>query len=358
MHSKLIYWPYFAKQKPRNSFAERSILCANWRFAINKKIVYFAVSLIHYFIYSMKSEGNSLKAIFFALGGNLVIASIKFVVAGISGSSAMFAEAIHSMVDSTNQVFLLIGNKRSRKNADEVHSLGYGKEEYFWGFLVAVLLFFLGGVFSIYEGIHKFMNPEPIHNFGIIFGVLIVSIAIEFKSFSVAYHEFKKTSSGNIIGSLKKSTETNIFVILIEDFAALVGLVIVAVTTLLSLLNPIFDVLGTIMVGVLLIVMSFFLSNELRKLMIGENISREMRNDIKQIVKSFGMVNHINTIRSMYIGNNQFLLLISIDVDNAASGSLIEDTIDKMKLAIIKKFPNAQYIYIDVKDNQRNNLVQ
>lgn len=326
----------------------------------------FAISRINQIIYlllqpiveisTMKTEGNSLKAVLFALVGNLIISLIKFVVAALSGSSAMFAEAIHSLVDSTNQVFLLIGNKRSRKDADEVHSLGYGKEEYFWGFLVAVLLFFLGGVFSIYEGIHKWMHPEPINKFGYIFGVLIISIAIEYKSFSVAFKEFKKTSSGNVINSLKQSTETNIFVILIEDFAALTGLIIVLITTALSLINPIFDVIGTLMVGCLLIVMSYFLSNELRKLMIGENISREMRNNIKCIVRSYKTIEHINTLRSMYIGNNRFLLLLSVDVDDYAKGYAIENVIEQIKMDIQEKYPNAQYIYIDVKDSERNSL--
>ena len=129
----------------------------------------------------MKNESNSLRAVLFALGANLSIAIIKYIVSVISGSSAMLAEAIHSLADTTNQVFLLIGRKRAVKVADEVHSLGYGKEEYFWGFLVAVLLFFLGGCFSIYEGIHKIMNPEPIGNYLYIFIVLAVAIYTQAK---------------------------------------------------------------------------------------------------------------------------------------------------------------------------------
>ena len=301
-------------------------------------------------------EGNSLRAIMFALGGNLVIAIIKFVVSFISGSSAMLAEGIHSMVDTTNQVFLLIGNKRSRKEADEIHSLGYGKEEYFWGFLVAVLLFFLGGLFSIYEGIHKYMNPEPIDNYGFIFAVLVVSIIIEYKSFSVALTEFRKTNKGRLLKSLIQSTDTNIFVILIEDFSALSGLGIVLCTTLLSMINPLFDVVGTILVGCLLIVMSYFLSNELRKLMIGENISREMRCEIRSIVNRCSMVEHINNIRSMYIGHNNFLLLISIDVIDRVSGYSIENAIEQIKVDITNQFPTARYIYVDVKDVNRNQL--
>lgn len=304
----------------------------------------------------MKNEGNSLRAIVFALVGNLLIALIKFVVSAISGSSAMLAEGIHSMVDTTNQVFLLIGNKRSAKAADEFHSLGYGKEEYFWGFLVAVLLFFLGGIFSIYEGIHKYFHPEPINNFVFIFIVLVISIAIEYKSFSVALTEFRKTNKGPLYQSLKQSTDTNIFVILVEDFSALAGLFIVLISTILSMFYPIFDVIGTVMVGCLLIVMSYFLSDELRKLMIGENISRQMRKDIKCTVNRCAMVRHVNHIRSMYIGHNKFILLISIDVSDNATGLTIEDNIEQMKVDILKQYPNAQYIYIDVMDAKRNQL--
>src|SRR5659263_481562 len=122
----------------------------------------------------MKEQSNSLSAVVFALAGNFLIAVIKFIVSVISGSSAMLAESIHSLADTTNQVFLLIGRKRSKKGADEVHSFGYGKEEYFWGFLVAVLLFFMGGCFSIYEGIHKLNHPEPLDNYIYIFSSCVI----------------------------------------------------------------------------------------------------------------------------------------------------------------------------------------
>lgn len=298
----------------------------------------------------MKKETNSLRAVLFALVGNFTIAVIKYIVSVISGSSAMLAEAIHSLADTTNQVFLLIGRKRSGKVADEIHSLGYGKEEYFWGFLVAVLLFFLGGCYSIYEGIHKFLNPEPIDNYIYIFIVLITSVVIEAKSFSVALTEFRKTSSRKLIKSLKDSTDTNIFVILIEDFSALTGLTIVTVSSLLSMVNPIFDVIGTFMVGSLLIIMSYFLANELRKLMIGESIPREMKNEIRALIKKHMTVRHINNIRSMYIGKNNFILLISVDIADTASGSEIESMTQQVRSDILSRYPNARYIYIDVNE--------
>jgi cation diffusion facilitator family transporter len=300
----------------------------------------------------MKKESNSLRAVIFALGANIAIATIKYIVSVISGSSAMLAEAIHSFADSTNQVFLLIGRRRSRKEANEVHSFGYGKEEYFWGFLVAVLLFFLGGCFSIYEGVHKYMHPKPIDNYIYIFIVLGCAIILESKSFLVAFNEFRKTSGKNLLQSVKDSTDTNLFVILVEDFSALTGLTIVLITTLLSLINPFFDIIGTFLVGLLLIIMSYFLSNELRKLMVGESIPRQMRKDIRAIVNKQSIIVHINNIRSMYIGNNNFILLISVDVDNLADGSTIENKSEEIRNEITRSFPNARYIYIDVKDSR------
>jgi cation diffusion facilitator family transporter len=299
----------------------------------------------------MKNESNSLRAVLFALGANFSIAVIKYIVSVISGSSAMFAEAIHSLADTTNQVFLLIGRKRSGKGPDEAHQFGYGKEEYFWGFMVAVLLFFLGGCYSVYEGIHKFMHPEPIDNYLYIFIVIGASLILEFKSFSVAFREFRKVSPSGILKPLKDSTDTNLFVILTEDFSALTGLAIVLISTLLSLINPFFDTIGTILVGCLLIIMSYFLANELRKLIIGESIPRQMKNDIRSILKKHSAIRHINNIRSMYIGNNKFILLISIDVDDFSKTQVIESITEQVKNDISRFYPNAKYIYIDLEDS-------
>lgn len=297
------------------------------------------------------STKGSKNAVLIALLGNVSIGVLKFIVSIITRSAGMLAESIHSFADTTNQALLLIGSKRSKKEADEQHSFGYGKEEYFWGFLVAVLLFFIGGLYSIYEGIHKIQNPEEITNVGWLFGVLFVSIIIEYKSFSVAFKEFKstKTKETTWIEHLKSSTDTNIFVIIIEDFAALTGLVMVLFTTFLAMfVNPVFDAIGSVLVGLLLISTAYFLSNELRKLMIGENISREMRNNIKDMIKQYSTVKHINNIRSMYIGNNDFMLLISIDVEDDNHVYQIEPLISEMKNDIIKTYSNAKYIYIEI----------
>lgn len=298
---------------------------------------------------NMSTQGG-IKAVTIALFGNLSIGVLKLIASLFTRSAGMLAEAIHSFADTTNQILLLIGSKRSKKEPDEQHSFGYGKEEYFWGFIVAVLLFFMGGAYSIYEGIHKILHPENIEHALWLFGVLIISIGIEYKSFSVAFNEFKHDRNGATwFGHLKNSTDTNVFIIIFEDFAALTGLLLVAITTLLAItISPIFDAIGSILVGLLLISTAYFLSNELRKLMVGENISREMRNKIKETIKTHATVKHINSIRAMYMGNNEFMVILSLDIEDDNHVYQIEGLVADMKADIKKLYPNAKYIYIEV----------
>jgi cation diffusion facilitator family transporter len=248
------------------------------------------------------SNHSSNKAVITALSGNMLISLSKYVVAFITGSAGMIAEAVHSTADCLNQVFLLIGAKRSIKEKDEAHSLGYGREEFFWGLLVALFLFFVGACFSIYEGIHKLANPEPLSHIWLSLIVLGIAVALEGYSFIIAYKEFKKTSSGNFIKSLKKSTSVNLIVIILEDFAALASLLIVLITTLISLKYPIFDAIGSILVGIILLAVSYFMTNELRKLIVGESMSRESCATIKEVARSFDCVKHVNKIQTMTTG--------------------------------------------------------
>lgn len=296
----------------------------------------------------MHNEG-SVKAIYAALGANSAIAVSKFVVSFITGSSTMLAEAIHSTADCFNQVLLLIGNKRSQKPADETHSFGYGKEEYFWSMLVAVVLFALGSVFAIYEGIHKTMHPEAVTNAYWIFGLLALAIGAEYKSFMVALGIHKKNNPGGFVDGLKKSTDTSLVVVLIEDSAAMVGLVIAFVLTILSVfVHPIFDGIGSILIGGILGYMTFFLSNELRQLIVGESVSREITNDIKNIIRTYNVVDHINNFRTMYIGRNKFLLNTSLDVNDEKRAGDIESIIFEMKTEIRAKYPEATFITIEI----------
>ncbi len=305
----------------------------------------------------MSNNNGSMVAVFYALGGNALIAMIKFTAAMLTSSAAMMAESIHSAADTLNQVFLLIGNKRSQKEPTEAHPFGHERESFYWALLVAGLLFVGGGIFSIYEGIHKIYNPEPIHNIYLIFVILLVSIGIEAKSFSVAYKEFKKNSKENFFHGIRNSTDTNLIVVLLEDFAALAGLIVVVITTVLSLFNPIFDAFGSICVGLLLLSISHTLANEIRKLIVGESMPRESRAKIKGIIHEYDIVEHINAVKTMAIGNNKYLVVISVDIDDDATGYDIEDHFEQIKIDIFKELPEVKVITIDIQDPNKSTLM-
>jgi cation diffusion facilitator family transporter len=302
----------------------------------------------------MSDHSGSIRAVIFALVSNVLITIIKFVVATVTHSAGMLAEAIHSVADCGNQVFLLIGNKRSAKPADEVHPFGYGKEEYFWGFLVAVLLFFVGAAFSIYEGVHKLFNPAELQNIKWSFVVLTVSILLEGKSFQVAYSAFKKTHRGvGMYRALKESTDTNLFVILLEDSAALLGLTIVLLSTTLAwFVHPVFDAIGSIMVGILLITISIFMINELRQLIVGENIPRQLREEFKSIVAAHPVINQVNFVSAMMIGKGKFLLVIGIDLENTSRAANVEIELNQIRKELNAKNSSIYSIYFDVRDYQ------
>jgi cation diffusion facilitator family transporter len=304
----------------------------------------------------MSSSHGSTKAIYAALAANSGIAISKFGVAIVTTSSTMMAEAIHSAADCFNQVLLLIGAKRSSRKADETHSFGYGKEEYFWSILVAVVLFLLGSLFAIYEGVEKVIEPHTVQNPYWIFGLLIFAIALEGKSFMIAFKEFSKEQKGSFIQGLKKSTNTSLVVVLIEDSAAMLGLVLAFVFTALAVyVNPVFDGFGSIVIGSILGYMSFFLSNELRKLIVGENVGRDIRRNIKRIIQDYSEhVDHINNIRAMYIGRNEFLMNISLDVDDDKRAGDIESIIFQIKQDIREMYPEALYINIEISDSKNS----
>ena len=296
------------------------------------------------------SHSNSNKAVFYALMGNAIISVLKFVAAFFTMSTSMLAEAIHSTSDCLNQIFLLIGSRRSKKENDEEHPFGYGREEFFWAFMVAILLFFGGAVFSIYEGIVKLSHPEPIHHFWWAIAVLGIAIVVEGKSFLVALKELRKTSKAKFFKAIRKSIDINLIVILLEDAAALTGLILALICTILSAVNPIFDAIGSIAVGLILTYVSYSLVNELRKLIIGESMPRESRNKIKQIVSEFDMVTHVNRIKTMTMGKNKYLLLLSVNAEDFMRAYKIEDAVEEMKKDIRTEFPEVNEIYIEISD--------
>ena len=305
----------------------------------------------------MSSQGSK-KAIVFALAGNLLIAVIKYIVAFITGSSAMLAESIHSTADSFNQVFLLIGQSNAKKSPSEMHSFGYANEVFFWSLMVAVLLFFVGAMFSIYEGVHKLMHPEELTNVYWIFAVLISSIVIEAKSFQVAFGEFRKTTKLPYFKAIKASTQVSLIVVVLEDSAAMAGLVVVVISTLLAwLVNPVFDAIGSIIVGLLLLSVSVLLIAEVKNLIIGESMPRERRQAMRNVIHTFKKIVHINRMQTLVMGDSKYLVLLSVDINDDMKGADAEDMIEQVKLDLIKEIPEIGTIYIEIQDSVRNQKI-
>jgi len=305
----------------------------------------------------MSSQGSN-KAIIFALAGNLMIAIIKYIVAFITGSAAMLAESIHSTADSFNQILLLVGHKKAKRSPSEMHSFGYANEVFFWSLMVAVLLFFVGAMFSIYEGFHKLFHPEELSNVYWIFAVLISSILIEAKSFQVAYSEFRKTTKLPFLKAIKASTQVSLIVVVLEDSAAMAGLVIVLISTLLAwLVNPIFDAIGSILVGILLLAVSVLLIAEVKNLIVGESMPREKRQLMRNVIHKYKQIGHINRMQTMVMGDSKYLVLLSVDIDDRIIGAEAEDLIEKVKLDLKKEIPEIGTMYIELQDSFRNRKV-
>ena len=304
------------------------------------------------------SSHASNKAIVFALAGNLLITAIKYIVAFITGSAAMSAESIHSTADCFNQVLLLIGHKKAKKSPSEMHSFGYQNEVFFWSLMVAVLLFFVGALFSIYHGIHKLFHPEAISNVYWIFAVLLSSIIIEAKSFQVAFAEFRKTTKLPFFKAIKASTQVSLIVVVLEDSAAMAGLIAVLVSTLLAwLVNPIFDAIGSILVGALLLSVSILLIAEVKNLIVGESMPRDRRQQMRNVLHNFKNLRHINRMQTMVMGDSKYLVLISIDIADDMRGSDAEDMIEHIKLDLKKEIPEIGTMYIEIQDSARNRKV-
>ena len=290
---------------------------------------------------------KSVKA---ALVANGLIAIAKGIAAFFTGSASMMAEAIHSTADCGNQVLVLIGQHQSKRGKSEAHAFGQGKANFFWSFVVAVVLFLLGGLFSINEGIHKIMNPQEVQHPWLIVGIIIFAVILEGGALRVALKE-SNSKLKDIFKTIEKSSSSHILVVLIEDSGALLGLFILGIGLGLSLfVHPIFDGIAALMIGLLLLSLSTILFVELKKLIVGESLDRETIKQIKNLIKEESHVLvHLNSVRSMFIGSDEVLLVISISVKDDKTGYEIEQDIKELKNKIQKTFNQHKlHIYIDV----------
>ena len=258
------------------------------------------------------------KAVKAALLANLVVATIKIIAAILTNSKAMLAEGIHSTADSLNQVLLLIGIKQSERKPDDLHNFGYGKSQFFWSLMVGVILFFLGGAYAMYEGYHKIIHPEEIQYAYLVLSILFVAMLIEGKALSIAYKEFQAESDGsNVFEYIKETTNSSVIVILLEDSAAILGLIIAFVGTILTMfVSPVFDGIASFLIGVLLTFVAYTLVREIYKLIIGESMTPQEHQEIKEQIESYQIVDTVLSIRSMYLGNNKAIVIVQVDMND------------------------------------------
>lgn len=296
------------------------------------------------------------KAVKAALVANLLVASIKIISAVITNSKAMLAEGIHSVADSLNQVLLLIGIKQSEKRPDDNHNFGYGKSQFFWSLMVGVILFFLGGTYAMYEGYHKILHPEQIQYAWVVVGILFIASIIEGKALSIAYKEFKEESDGcNVLDYIKETTNSSVIVILLEDSAALIGLLIAFIGTLLTMfVNPIFDGISSFLIGLLLTFVSFTLTREIYKLIIGESMTPQEHQEIKEQIENYQMVDTVLSVRSMYLGNNKALVIAQVDMVDEKCIHELENIVPKIKADIIRNNDKVYDIIIETIQEGRN----
>jgi len=296
------------------------------------------------------SSPSSIKAIVAALVGNLLIAVTKFGGAFYTGSSAMFSEAIHSLVDTGNQFLLLYGLKRSKKPADARHPFGYGMEVYFWSFVVAILIFGLGSGISFYEGLHKIKSPTPLTDPFINYIILILALFFESGSCYVAFKEFKKTK-GNLgwFESIRRSKDPALFTVMFEDTAALFGLGVALVFIYLSdaLQKPELDGVASILIGCILAATACLLAFECKGLLIGESANSQVVMDIRQILARDPAVQHINEVLTLHLGPHDILLTISLDFSDALSSEQVEDVISRFETHIKSDHPDIRRVFIE-----------
>lgn len=302
----------------------------------------------------MAGTDNSLKSIFLALGANLGIAIAKSFAAFFTGSPSMLAEAIHSYSDCGNQALLLWGIKRSKKPATSKHPLGYGKAIYFWSFIVALLLFSIGGLFSIIEGTQKVITPHPVHNPWIAIGVLIFGIILEGIALSGAVSVINKfRGQKSIFQWFRESRRSELIVIFGEDLAAVTGLCFALIAVSLAMItgNPVYDAIGSIAIGVILIIVACFIAIEVQSLLIGESAGEEVDLQIKQELMRNGKIEKILSLKTLQIGKN-ILVAVKANMKEKKQVKKLIDDINFTESQLKKKFSKIMWVYFepDVKD--------
>lgn len=302
------------------------------------------------------AAGGSNIAIYSAIGANILIAISKFIAASFTGSSAMLAEGIHSLVDTGNGLLLLLGIKRSKQKPDKMHPFGYGKEVYFWSFVVSVLIFSLGGGFAIYEGIHALMDPKPIEDPTWNYIVLFAAVVFEGTALYMSLKTFNKArkNSKNLITNIIRSKDAATFAVIIEDTAAVAGLSIALLGVFLTqeLQNPYIDGGASVIIGLLLLGVATFLARESKHLLLGESATPETVAAIENILSNNKNVKEWCLPQTMHFGPDSILLVVEVDLVDGLKLAQAEETMDKLREEIREKQPKITQVYIQTTDLQ------
>ncbi|MCJ8209947.1 cation diffusion facilitator family transporter [Mucilaginibacter sp. RS28] len=288
--------------------------------------------------------------IYTALGANLAIAITKLVAAAFTGSSAMVSEGIHSLVDTSNEVLLLLGISRSQKPADEKRPFGYGRELYFWAFVVSLLFFAMGGGFSIYEGIEHLRNPEEVKNPIWNYAVLGFAFVFDGISFITAMKEFKRQRGKTPFWqAVRQSKDPSTFVVLFEDAADVIGIAIAFFGILLGqiLHNPYIDGIASIMIGILLTLVAILLVRESRSLLMGETPSAEELQQVIAITEAHNAVNKVTSQKSTYLAPEEVIMILKVNFKITTSINELDEAIVSIRNDIQTKYPHYKQLFIE-----------
>lgn len=298
----------------------------------------------------MSASGGG-KAILAAFLANMGIALAKFVAWILSGSASMLAEAIHSVADSGNQLLLMLGGRRAKKRADREHPFGYGRERYVYAFVVSIILFSVGGLFSIYEGIEKLTHPHELTNYWIPIAVLLIAIVLESFSLRTAIKESNhvRARGQSWVSFVRHAKAPELPVVLLEDIAALIGLVFalfgVGMTWLTH--NPLFDAIGTLMIGTLLILVAITLGIETKSLLVGEGATDADHDRIVSAITSGGEIEKLIHMKTLYLGPDELLVAAKLGFASDRPLAAVAADIDQIESRVREAVPTARVIYLE-----------
>jgi cation diffusion facilitator family transporter len=295
-------------------------------------------------------QKGSRKAIVAALTANAGIAVAKFVGFLVTGASSMLAESAHSVADTSNQALLLLGGSRAEKAATPMHPFGYGRERYFWSFVVAVVLFGLGGLFSLFEAYEKLRHSEELESPAIAAAILVVAIVLEAFSFRTAVREADRVrGSSSWWAFIRRARTPELPVVLLEDLGALVGLVLAlgGVGLAAATGDPVWDAIGTLAIGLLLAVIAVVLAIEMRSLLVGESATPEQTSKIRGAIESGPDVRRIIHMRTQYLGPDELLVAAKVELDRSLSFADVVTAVNHTEQRIRTEVPQAELIYLE-----------